>query len=229
MNLYAYAGNDLINGTDPSGRCIEFVLGETTVDGIRFDDPQPAGTEDDCAPPLPNIGDPNSGPSIAPFTPTDIPGYDANSIPMGDVNLTPPTNPWTQCKSESKLGKVAEALDQVGTRASRVALVSGVAALATSETIIGGISFGGIAAASGLLSVGANVTAGVLKFADASYKGALTSAASVGLGLLIPKGLQNLAPAARGFGGEGRKQFGEVLAEAEGEAGSSATEAMICP
>ena len=53
----------------------------------------------------------------------------------------------TGCKSESTLGKLAEGADQASNFFSKTAIVSGGAALLTSETVVGGVTFGTVAAA----------------------------------------------------------------------------------
>jgi hypothetical protein len=65
--------------------------------------------------------------------------------------------PDNSCKpANNLLQKIANGADAVSNGATFVSATTGLAALATSETIVGGVTFGSISAGSGLVSIGAS-------------------------------------------------------------------------
>ena len=127
------------------------------------------------------------------------------------------------------MGRAAEILDKTSEWSSRAAIVSGGAALVTSETVVGGVAFGTVATGAEFISLSTSVMSAGTKYLDNNYRGMAATLLSTGVGLIVPRGLQQVAPASSGFGGEFRKQFGEWLAGAEGDLVGQAAGAIICP
>jgi hypothetical protein len=84
------------------------------------------------------------------------------------------------------LGRAADVFDDVANVSSKVALVSGAAALVTSETVVGGVVFGTIAVGAEAVSVVSTTAAAVANVADGNYRAAANSAFSLVVGAVIP-------------------------------------------
>ena len=127
------------------------------------------------------------------------------------------------CKNpNTALGKLSNGLDSYSTWASRAALVSSGAALATSETGVGAVVFGGIAGlAEGSSQISSGIS-GVMKLASGNYTGAQSTFSSMLVGNLVPPGLMaTYKPAGQ--------EFGKLVADSEGEIASNVVEAVTCP
>ncbi len=141
------------------------------------------------------------------------------------VMVCKPQTPQTACEHQSAWGKAAEILKSTSEWSSRAAIVSGGAALVTSETGVGGIAFGTIAAGAETVSLVTNLGAAGAQLFDRDYRGLTATLASTAVGFIVPIGLQRLSPAVTDSG----QRFGQWLANAEGDLASQATEAGICP
>jgi RHS repeat-associated protein len=135
----------------------------------------------------------------------------------------------TGCKRETMWGKTAEIMDTTSLWSSRVAIVSGAGALVTSETVVGGVGFGIVASFSeGVSWVTAGAAAGANYF-DNNMPGLKLHLIQFGISIVVPRGLQAVAPASGGFGGEARKKFGEWLAGLETDVIAEGAETVLCP
>ena len=174
----------------------------------------------------------DSGNSIPLWVQQDL-SQSASSSPNSG-GLQPPSDAAqgkapTGCKSESAWGKAAEIMDKGAKWSSNIAIGSGAAALVTSETVVGGIGFGAVAAGAETTSLVLSGASAAANAFDRNGSAFLSSAVSFGISFVVPRGLQSLAPAEQGFGGELRRQFGDWLSKAEGELAARGSEAVLCP
>ena len=192
MNWYAYAHGDPVNGSDPTGLDGDCDLNDgacTPAGGDGGDDGglAVAGITVTCTCGCPAYG----------ATPTCQPAAPPGSVPslgtmlgigggvlgggvrgpgMAPQNGKPPS----PCQSHGSLaGKIANIAGAVSNGATATAVVSGAAGLATSETIVGGITFGGIAAVAETVSLGASLLQAGAQALDHNYGGAAATAAGV--------------------------------------------------
>lgn len=112
-------------------------------------------------------------------------------VPTPPIDTAPPE--WTCGADETVIEKIADFADNVSAGASGVALVSGGMALVTSETVVGGVGFGGIAVISESVAVYASGVSFVLNGASSlTGRNRWGHTASAGFGLATG-GLFNLA------------------------------------
>jgi hypothetical protein len=135
------------------------------------------------------------------------------------------TTPGPCDSHNSTAAKVADWANTVGNIASGTAVVSGAAALATSETIVGGLTFGGIAAGAevvGLLAAG--VQAGA-QYLDGNYGGMRGSLRSGAWTLATGFGVSRLYSGVKGMSAAEQAQQ-KYLLGLHNEAGSQILQNM---
>ncbi len=164
INLYAYVENDPINWTDPLGLRMVCVTGPgvdpETGEVVR-------GSQVTTCGDLP--GSPGSGylPGL---------GYGGQGVSPSDprlrvrVALAPeprmlePRLTQSNCPvTNTTLGAIAREAGEIADATAGIAIVTGVLGLATSETIVGGVAFGGISIGASAVSL---VASGVQIFAE---------------------------------------------------------------
>jgi len=134
------------------------------------------------------------------------------------------------CKRDSAWGKAAETMNKTADWTSRAAVVSGAAALLTSETGAGSVVFGLGAAGAATVSWVATGGAAFAQFMDRNYVGLESTLVSAIIGgVIVPRGLQTLDPLPRSLQSEARRDFAKWLSGAEGEAAAELTDEVLCP
>jgi hypothetical protein len=134
------------------------------------------------------------------------------------------TQPKPPCDGSGRAARVADALDSASAWAGRVAVVSGVAAIVTSETGVGAAVFGAVAGiAEGTSYALAGVSAGINYF-NGNSRGALATVLGTAVGAVLPRGLVMSVPGLKGSS----RAVGDFVAGAEGDLAAQLTQVMTC-
>ena len=203
LNLYAYAGGDPVNRVDPSG-----LIDVCAQRGFAL-----AGTYDNVTglPLLPEQWKPyyechelqivNTSGSGTQRPDGQSGSPDQGGGGQGSAQRRTRFKPGSCSSNGSLAGRVADWAGGASDVASGIAIVSGGLALASSETIVGGLTFGAVAGASGIISLGASGVQAGAQYLDRNYGGLQQTVSalvfSVGLnksfGLVVAKSIGSVA------------------------------------
>jgi RHS repeat-associated protein len=175
LNPYAYVGNGPLGLTDPSGmvecfictRVVAIGSAAATASDVGSSDPSSWADIPEC-----EAGSPASScqvivratPTGAPTTQLsfgDLPSFGGpNSGGGGDGQgaQRPQSPDHFECRpANSTLTRIADTADAISAGADVVVVVAGAAALGSSPTIVGGVTFGGVAVGAEFVSEGAGI------------------------------------------------------------------------
>ncbi len=220
MNLYAYAGNDPVNQSDPTGLDSCSSGDDFTVVICGTPGPNDCGVTDDT---VTVCGSQDPGWPYVPGTPWyPIPGTPtARPNGTGTPHESNQQAPEKDCKAESGWAKAAKILDDVSEYSGDAALGAGIAALATSETVVGGIAFGAIAAGAEITSKVTGIAAAIVRFTIGDTRGGIVSSVAMVVGGVVPRGLGSLTKPID-------KEFAREVADVAGDAAERVAEAAAC-
>jgi RHS repeat-associated protein len=177
VNFYNYVGGDPVNGVDPSG------LADATDDGdeILVTSRGPAR----AIPNLPCLVDCGGG------------GGGGGGGGPARPAPPPPAPPRPECPKKSVLGLTADRLDSVATAADLLGIAALVVAAGSSETVVGGVSAGTVAAGAETVSRFASFGVVYYRLADRDFRGAgaavggvLVGAATIKILTIVNRGLR---------------------------------------
>ena len=200
MNWYAYVGGDPVNGVDPTGLsglsgCGSRIRGVNNCSGASYfayeaqlaSEAASLSADGGGGGPLICNGTDGACPFVVTGTrdPILISSYSSISfLAVISRNIPEPQNGGPQpppppqktkkapCSPNGSLaGKIADWAGTVSNVSSGVAVVSGGAALITSETVVGGIGFGAIAGGAEIVSLGASGVQAGAQYLDRNYGG----------------------------------------------------------
>jgi len=226
VNLYAYAANDPIGLIDPSGLAVTiygpggawicwedgrcqwfsdptnsavFVGGERSCGALvctRISSPQGPG----------RTSEPGSAPS---------PGGQTGSRPSDQARST-------SChpNSNTRLGAIADISAKLSEASADLALGSLALAAVTSETVVGGLTFGALATALGAVSAVSGAVSGTARYFNGDRRSAYSAWAGAAVGAVAPPVLSKTLRAATG--GE------RLVTGVGGEAYGRMTASIIC-
>ena len=224
INLYAYVGNDPVNWLDPLGLQTPPILtgwdpGCSICNATAFINgtdivitAQASGGDGGAWLGGGMTGGVGNGRSpIAGFNPRGGGGGEAR--PQRNI-----------CRSAySGANAVSDLAGDIALGADTVAMGAAVAAVITSETIVGGLTFGAIAAGAKLVSLGASGVRAVVQFTSGNNRGGQSTLIGLGIGVVTPP----LLKAKQGIYGIGNSARDRLVQETHGiAAGELASEAL---
>ncbi|MEQ1549244.1 MAG: RHS repeat-associated core domain-containing protein, partial [Chakrabartia sp.] len=238
MNIYNYVGSDPVNGTDPTG------LESDITDRNTPDSPVSPGRDQNgcvrtfivCSPSMAATADDGgtitvTAPRAPRYTGRPISDTRFNMLDLlsqlrgggfGVImsNYRPGAGEKKPCKPKSKLGKFADRVDDVAVAADGAAIVSGILAIVTAPTVVGGGAFATGAGLNEVIAKTASFGSFSMRVGDGDFGGATVSALSFFTSASIVRILRSTKPTGK-FAKPATDLVGAVFGEAIGVA--------ICP